>query len=49
MLWLQELFCPQHGLPVLLMVYRQYWHIWRVGMALHVRIVGRGFVGMFRG
>lgn len=35
-LWLSELFCPEHGLGVLLPAILNYWGVWRMGMRFHI-------------
>lgn len=34
-IWLLELFCPEHGMPVLLEALRRYWSVWQMGMRAH--------------
>jgi len=34
--WLSELFCPEHGLPVLLPAIWRYISLWRAGMKFHL-------------
>jgi len=35
-LWLAELFCPEHGLPVLIPAIMNYWSICRMAMRFHL-------------
>ena len=35
-LWLMELFCPEHGLPILMEAFGRYWSLWRFGMRFHL-------------
>ena len=34
-IWLLELFCPEHGLQILMEALRRYWSIWQMGMRAH--------------
>lgn len=41
--WLQELFCPEHGLMVFIPAILRYWSVWRMGMRLHLMQLGVRF------
>jgi len=41
--WITELFCPEHGLSVLIPALVNYWGIWRMAMRFHLtQIRARG-------